>query len=109
VDARGWHLANRARPRLLNRLMGLRAFRIAVFAAGLALLFHLSREAGRALNNEEAPGLLVAIAVISLLFSIRAVVTEKTMGPEANRTKDSLWGLSIGGWGTILYRLLTEH
>jgi hypothetical protein len=31
------------------------------------------------------------------------------MGPEANRTKDSLWGLSIGGWGTILYRLLTEH
>lgn len=88
--------------------MGLRALRIAGFAAGLAFLFHLSRQAGRALNNEEAPGLLVAIAIVSLLFSIRAVVTEKTMGPEANRTKDFLWGICIGGWGTVLYRLLTD-
>jgi hypothetical protein len=89
--------------------MGLRALRIAGFAAGLAILFHLSRAAGRALNNEEAPGLLVAIAIVSLLFSVRAVVTEKTMGPQANRTKDFLWGISLGGWGTILYRLLTDR
>lgn len=88
--------------------MGLRAARIAVFSAGLAFLFSLSRRASLALNNEEAPGLLVAIAIVSGLFSIRAIVTEKTMGPEANRTKDFLWGISIGGWGTVLYRLLTD-
>ena len=96
-------------PRCSILAMGLRGLRIAGFAAGLAFLFHLSREAGRALNGEEAPGLLVAIAIVSLLFSVRAVVTEKTMGPDANRTKDFLWGLSIGGWGTILYRLLTDR
>jgi len=88
--------------------MGLRTARIAVFAAGLAFLFYLSRRASLALNNEEAPGLLVAIAIISGLFSIRAIVTEKTMGADANRTKDFLWGLSIGGWGTVLYRLLAD-
>ena len=88
--------------------MGLRAARIAVFAAGLAFLFYLSKRASLALTNEEAPGLLVAIAIVSGLFSIRAIVTEKTMGPDANRTIDFLWGISIGGWGTVLYRLLAD-
>ena len=89
--------------------MGIRALRIAGFAAGLAYLFNLSRTAGRRSVNQEAPGLLVAVAIVSLLFSIRALVTEKTMGPEATRQKDFLWGISIGGWGTILFRLLTDR
>jgi len=89
--------------------MSIRPLRITGIAGALMYLFHLSRKAGAALGNEEAPGLLVAVAIVSLLFSIRAVVTEKTMGAEATGQKDFPWGVSLGGWATIALRLLTDR
>jgi hypothetical protein len=86
--------------------MALRVARITLFSVALLGLFELSRRVGAAMGNEEVPGLLAAVGALALLFTVRAVATESAMGPEANRQKDFLWGLSLGCWGTILLRLL---
>ena len=86
--------------------MGLRSVRIGTFAIFLLGLFEFSRRVSEKLGNEEVPGLIAAIGVLAVLFSVRAVVSESAMGPEANRQKDVLWGLSIGCWVTIVIRLL---
>ena len=84
--------------------MALRLFRIAGIAAGLAYLFDLSHRAGIARGNEEVPGVIWAIAVVTLIFLLRAVVTELAT-PDAHATqKDLLWGITAGGIITILLR-----
>jgi len=82
--------------------MALRLLRIAAVAGGLAFLFHLSQQAGAVRGNEAVPGRLWAIGIVSLLLLVRAVVTERTRGPEDALQKDLLWGLSAGGIITIL-------
>jgi len=84
--------------------MILRGLRIAAVGGGLTLLFHLSQQAGAVRGNEEVPGLSWALAVVSLLFLVRAIVTERTRGPEDDLQKDLLWGLSAGAIVTILLR-----
>jgi len=81
-----------------------RLARIAAVAGGLIFLFHLSQQAGAVRGNEEVPGKLWAIGILSLLFFVRALVTERTRGPEDVLQKDLLWGLSLGGLSTILMR-----
>ena len=86
--------------------MPIRPLRIVGIATGIAYLFHLSRQAGIARGQEEPPGMLWAIGVLTVLFFVRAIVTEKTMGAEQVRQKDFLWGLTIGCSVTIAIRLL---
>ncbi len=85
--------------------MALRALRIAAVAAGLFYLFDLSRRAGIVRGNPELPGTLWAIGVVSLLFSLRALVTELTRDTSSILERDFLWGLSAGGLVTVLARL----
>jgi hypothetical protein len=84
--------------------MALRIVRIVGFGAGLAYLFHLSQQAGIKRGNEELPGMLWAIGVISLLFFVRALVTEKMQSDTSVLQRDVLWGLTAGGIITILLR-----
>jgi hypothetical protein len=82
----------------------MRALRIAAVAAAVPLVFSVSQRVGAASGNEEVPGLFWAIGVLSFIFLLRAVATEWSAGPEAVRMKDLLWGLSAGGWLTVLIR-----
>jgi hypothetical protein len=86
-------------------MIALRVLRIAGIGAVLAYLFHLSHQAGLARGNEEVPGILVAIGVLSLLFFLRALVTELVDEKRSTLQKDFLWGLCAGGVATILIRL----
>lgn len=82
----------------------LRLVRIGGICTGIAYLFRLSHEAGIARGNEEVPGMLAAIGVVSLLFLVRAILAE-FQGPASDLQKDLLWGLTAGGVITILMRL----
>ena len=86
--------------------LGWRLLRISGIGGALIYLFHLSRQAGIARNQTEPPGMLWAIGVLTFLFFIRAVLSETTMGSDADRQKDFLWGLVVGCTSTIVMRLL---
>jgi len=87
-------------------MIALRVLRISAIAATLVYLFHLSHQAGIDRGNEELPGVLWAIGVLSMLFFIRAFVTEMVNEDRSAFQKDFLWGLCAGGVATILIRLL---
>jgi hypothetical protein len=82
----------------------LRALRIGAIALALPLLFALSQRVAEARGQEPVPGMSWAVGAVSMLFLLRALVTEWSTGPEANRQKDLFWGLSAGGLITILWR-----
>ena len=85
----------------------LRSLRITVIAIALPVLFAISQRLSEARGNEPVAGLSWALGVISVLFLVRAVVTERTQGPEQSLQKDLLWGLSAGGVLTIIIRWLS--
>ena len=84
--------------------MAFRLLRISGFAATLVYLFNLSHQANIARGNEDVPGMLWAVGVVSFLFLIRAFLSEAM--PDGPRTvqRDLLWGLTAGGIATILLR-----
>lgn len=84
--------------------MLLRALRIAACTVVLPLLFTLSQRISEARGNEPVPGINWALGVVSALFLVRAVVTERFRGSEANVQKDLFWGVAIGGIVTIISR-----
>ena len=88
--------------------MLIRVLRIGTIAVGLALLFHLSRAASLVRGNEEVPGVSWALGVLTVLFGVRALVTEATQGAAANLQKDLLWGLSAGGVLALLSQWVTS-
>ena len=92
------------RARALTRFF--RVARIVCFAVVLPAVFTWSRQVAAARGQEPVPGLSAALGVVSLLFLVRAVVTESTQGPNANLEKDLLWGLGGGGIVTILLQWL---
>jgi hypothetical protein len=79
----------------------LRLLRIAAFAVVLPLLFGLSQRITTARGQPPLEGLEWALGALSLLFLLRALATEYSQGPEANRQKDLQWGLAVGGILTI--------
>jgi hypothetical protein len=83
----------------------LRVIRITAIALGFACLFALSRYATFVRGGEDLPGISWALGVVSVIFTASAIVSERMRGPEANATKDVLWGLAAGGIITILARL----
>jgi hypothetical protein len=84
--------------------MLLRPLRIAAFTVVLPLLFALSQRIAAARGNEPVPGINWALGVVSGLFLVRAAVTERFRGPEANVQKDLFWGVAVGGIVTIISR-----
>ena len=86
----------------------MRLVRIALFAAALPLLFSLSQAIAEARGQSPLPGTSLALGALSLLFLVRAAVTEWSRGPEANLQKDLLWGVAAGGLATILLRFLLQ-
>jgi hypothetical protein len=84
--------------------VALRLSRIAGFAAALCYLFQLSRNASIARGNEDLPGMLWAIGVLSFLFLVRAILSETMPNGPRTMQRDLLWGLAAGGIATILLR-----
>ncbi len=95
------------RTSTLTRLdtMLLRAVRIAAVTVVLPLLFAVSQRVSAARGNPPIPGINWALGVLSIIFLVRAVVTERFRGPDMNLQKDLLWGVGLGGVVTILTRL----
>ena len=72
----------------------LRAVRITAIALALPLLFTLSQRVNEARGNQPVPGMSWALGVISGLFLIRALVSERSLGAEESLQKDLLWGVA---------------
>ncbi|HYC53878.1 MAG TPA: hypothetical protein VEL28_02955 [Candidatus Binatia bacterium] len=85
--------------------MVIRLVRVSLFAAILAFLFHLSREASRARGIEDLPGMLWAIGMLGVVFVLRAVALEILPTRASATEKDLMWGLGLGVAITILIRL----
>lgn len=81
-----------------------RALRITAIAVVLPTLFAISQGVSAARGNEPIPGVSWALAAVSALFLVRAIVTERTLGAEEALQKDVLWGLTAGAILTILTR-----
>lgn len=79
-----------------------RLLRIGGIAVAFATLFTLSQAVTAAQAGSNVPGTRWAVGVLTLLFLVRAIVTEWSRGPEENLQKDILWGLAGGGIGGIL-------
>jgi hypothetical protein len=96
------------RPRTPSRSESglLRTVRIVGIATLIAVLFRLSQRVGAAWGNEEVGGYSVALGVVSLLFFVRAVVTEYTGKDVPAARKDILWGLSLGAFVSMVARLM---
>jgi hypothetical protein len=86
--------------------MSVRPLRIAVVAIALPILFEISQRAGEARGNERVPGMLIALGILSLLFLVRAAVSEATPGAASPGQRDLQWGLALGGAATIVSQLL---
>jgi hypothetical protein len=86
--------------------MIVRLLRIGAVMVALPLLFDISQSVGEASGNPPLPGILVALGVLSFLFLVRAVVSEAEGAKVSTPQKDFLWGLSLGGFVTILGRVL---
>lgn len=83
-----------------------RTVRILGTATLLAFLFRLSQQVAEAWGNDHVAGYNVALGVVSLLFLIRASVTEYAAKNVPMFQKDILWGLSLGAFLSLLTRLL---
>jgi len=82
----------------------LRLGRIVVFAFVFFLAFTVSQRATLARYGETVPGIVWAIAALSVFFLGAAIATERTQGPDANVRKDLLWGLVGGGFLIVVSR-----
>jgi hypothetical protein len=86
--------------------MGVRALRVGAVAVVLPIAFEISQRVGEARGNERLPGVLIALGVLSLLFLLRAAVSEATPGAASPGQRDLQWGLGIGCVVTIVSQLL---
>jgi hypothetical protein len=82
----------------------MRAVRIAAVALALPLLFDLSRQVGERSGNPPIAGLPWAIGVLSVIFALRALAAESSLGPEHVVRKDFSWGLAAGCLLTALWQ-----
>jgi hypothetical protein len=84
-----------------------RVIRIVAIAIAFFVAFNVSQAATAARNaGETAPGIGIAIGVLSLFFLVGAFVNEKTQGPEMDTRKDLLWGLGSGGLAIVASRII---
>ena len=84
--------------------MILRILRAAAVAIVVPVLFVASQRATLARGGEPLPGISVALGVVSVIFIVSALMSERLRGSEANLQNDMLWGLGVGGILTILSR-----
>ncbi|MDX2166996.1 MAG: hypothetical protein SF182_08035 [Deltaproteobacteria bacterium] len=74
----------------------MRVVRIAVVALLLPWLFDLSRQVGERSGNAPVEGLPWAIGVLAVVFTLRAIAGEVSLGPAHVVRKDFSWGLAAG-------------
>jgi hypothetical protein len=74
----------------------MRVVRIGAVALLLPVLFNLSREVGERSGNPPVEGLPWAIGVLAVIFTLRALAGEATLGAEYILRKDFSWGLAAG-------------
>ena len=84
----------------------IRTIRILGTAILLAFLFRMSQQLTAARGEEQVPGYTVALAVVSVLFLVRAAATEFAGSSSSDVQKDILWGLSLGAFVSMLARLV---
>ena len=84
----------------------LRAIRIIGTALVIAFLARLSQEYSESRGDEPVPGYSIALGVVSLLFLVRAAAVEYAGRNWTVMQRDVLWGLSLGAFIAMLYRLL---
>lgn len=87
----------------------LRFTRIVGFATLLAFLFRVSREVSASWGNEDVPGFTAAVGVVSLLFLVRAMISEFSPPkdkPVPVHERDILWGITLGAVVTMITRLV---
>ncbi len=84
----------------------LRTIRIVGIALALASLFQLSRQFSLARGEEQPAGYWVALAVVTVLFLVRAASTEYAGRNISVAQRDLLWGLSLGAFLSMLARLM---
>jgi hypothetical protein len=82
----------------------IRWLRIGLIAAVMVALYNLSQQMGEVMGNEPVPGVAWSLGALSLVFLLRAAVTERFRGAEADWQKDLLWGLGGGGLLAIVTR-----
>ena len=85
-------------------MTAVRLFRIIAIAVGFFIAFNLSQAATKAREGATLPGMTWTIGLLSMLFLISAIISERTQGPEANGRKDLMWGLASGGIAIVLSR-----
>lgn len=83
-------------------MSALRLVRIAVIAAAVAGAFGWSQAETLARTGESVPGVHWALGILSVVFLLSAVATERTRPETPALRKDLLWGLAGGGIATIL-------
>ncbi len=74
----------------------MRIVRITAVALLLPVLFNLSRQVGERSGQTPIDGLPWAIGMLAVIFSLRALANEATLGPELVLRKDFSWGLAAG-------------
>jgi hypothetical protein len=86
----------------------LRCGRVALIAFVFWFLFKVSQQAtAMRSDGEQVPGLLGAVAILGVLFLVRAGIAE-FMG-ESRETvlrRDFLWGLGAGALAIVVHRLV---
>ena len=74
----------------------MRLLRIVLFASAIPILSAVSQQVSRARGNEPVAGTAAALAVVAVLFLVRAAITEWGSGTERALQKDLLWGIGGG-------------
>jgi Na+/H+-translocating membrane pyrophosphatase len=83
----------------------IRAVRIVGTATVLAALARLSQQLSEAWGQGTVEGYSVALGVVSLLFLVRALVSEFASDRVSIVQRDILWGLSLGAAISMVARL----
>ena len=85
-----------------------RVIRIVAIAIAFFVVFNVSQAVTAARNaGETAPGIGIAIGILSLFFLVGAWANEQTQGPEMDTRKDLLWGLGSGGLAIVASRMMS--
>jgi len=93
-------------PLLASSQLMLRTIRIIGTATILASLFRLSQQISQAWGQETVGGYTVALAIVSMLFLVRAAITEFAGREVHVIQRDILWGLSLGAFVSMIARVV---
>lgn len=83
----------------------MRPIRISAITLGTMGLFNLSADASAVRGFAEPEGMTWALAILAVVFLVRAGAAEAARSQASASYKDLLWGLCAGTGATLLLRL----